>query len=403
MRPAAATQGRFSTVTCLLVLSLLQSGCAATGPSRSVASLAPLQLGADTLTVDDVGHRIHTPDLLFTDQSMIDFVAFYTEGVGSDRQRLNLLHRAVTGRGALGLEYDPLAGGGARDVYHRGTANCLSFAHLFVALAREADLDASYQWLELRPEWTRMGERIMVRMHVNVSVELRAGEHYTVDVDPRPSRDITATRELTDRQASALYHSNIAMEALADEQLGEAWLNAVRALQLDPATAHLWTNLGAVYRVAGQYRQAESSYLYALQLDPGDGSAMNNLMVLYGLEGREADRSYWAKRVAVYRDANPYYHAWQGDLAAEQGDWREALNYYREALARRPQDSGLLHSAGMAHYQLDQLVEAAGYLELAVANASRRSDIEQFASELERVKRDMLAAASPAAAVAQGI
>jgi len=49
------------------------------------------------------------------------------------------------------------------------------------------------------------------------------------------------------------------------------------------------------------------------------------------------------------------------------------------------------------------LVEAAGYLELAVANASRRSDIEQFAFELERVKRDMLAAAPPAAAVTQGI
>ncbi len=33
-----------------------------------------------------------------------------------------------------------MAGGGARDVFHRGSANCLSYASLFVALAREADL-----------------------------------------------------------------------------------------------------------------------------------------------------------------------------------------------------------------------------------------------------------------------
>ena len=80
MRPAAATHGHFFAVACLLLLSLLHTGCVSTGPSRSVASLAPLQLGAETLTVDDVGHRIHTPNLLFTDQSMVDFVALYTEG-----------------------------------------------------------------------------------------------------------------------------------------------------------------------------------------------------------------------------------------------------------------------------------------------------------------------------------
>ena len=183
---------------------------------------------------------------------------------------------------------------------------------------------------------------------------------------------------------------NGAMEALAEGNTGEAWLQAVRALQLSPAIPHLWVNVGAVYRFAGQHREAESSYLYALQLDPWDRSAMNNLVVLYGMEGRQEDRDYWEKRVAVYRDANPYYHAWQGDMAAEDGDWRKALEYYREALALLPEDSALLYSAGMAHYRLDQLEQAMGYLERAVEHASLRSDIESYAYELERVRRDML-------------
>jgi Flp pilus assembly protein TadD len=377
------------------VLSFLQLGCAAGGPSRSVEALAPLQLPGETLSVGDVSLQVATPELLKTDQAMRDFVALYTDGVSSDRQRLTLLHRAITGGGALGVQYDPLADGGAREVFHRGSANCLSYANLFVALAREAGLDASYQWLELRPEWTRMGERVVVRRHVNVSVNLGSGGRYMVDIAPRPSRDIAGSREISDRQAQALYHSNIAMQALAEEHLGEAWLQSVRALQLGPGMPHLWTNLGAVYRVAGQYRDAEASYLYALELNPGDRSAMNNLVVLYGIEGREEERRHWARRVAAYREDNPYYHAWQGDLAAGRGDWRAALEDYREALALLPDDSALLYSMGIAHYRLGQLEQAAGYLERAVANADLRSDAENYAYELEKILRDMLATASP--------
>jgi tetratricopeptide (TPR) repeat protein len=130
---------------------------------------------------------------------------------------------------------------------------------------------------------------------------------------------------------------------------------------------------------------------------------MNNLVVLYGMEGREDDRSYWADRVSAYRDANPYYHAWQGDAAAERGDWRRALGHYREALSRIPDDSALLYSTGMAHYRLDELQQAAGYLERAVASASLRSDAESYAQELERVKREMLAASPTPATDGQGI
>lgn len=401
-RPYAAFTSRLIAIAGALFLALSSLGCAGTGAARSVNTLAPLQLEDGSLTVADVSRRVSTPDLLATDPAMREFVALYTDGISHDRQRLTMLHRAITGRGALGVEYDPLAEGDAREVFYRGSANCLSYAHLFVALAREAGLEASYQWLELRPEWTRMGERIALRMHVNVAVDLNSGERFMVDIAPRPSRDIAGTREISDRQAQALHHSNIAMQALAVEQIGEAWLQVVRALQLGPDMPHLWTNLGAVYRVAGQHREAEASYLYALQLDPWNRSAMNNLVVLYGMEGRDEDRSYWAERVAIYRDANPYYHASLGDQAAERGDWQQALDYYAEALALLPADSTLLHSAGMAHYQLDQLEQAAGYLERALANASLRSEIESYSYELERVKQDMVAAAPATVESARG-
>ena len=118
---------------------------------------------------------------------------------------------------------------------------------------------------------------------------------------------------------------------------------------------------------------------------------MNNLVVLYGMEGRQEDRNYWEKRVAVYRDANPYYHAWQGDMAVERGDWQQALDYYREALDLLPDDASLLYATGMIHYQLDQLQLASSYLQRAMETATLRSDQQSYQLQLDHVRREMLA------------
>jgi len=390
LRPVSPGRCRRGAAVLLVTATLL--ACSSTpDASRSVSDLPPLQLANHQLTTDQVAARAPTPDLLAIDQEMREFVQLYTGGVRNSRQRLMMLHRAVTGAATLDLQYDPFAEGGAQEVFHRGSANCLSYANLFVAPAREAGLNASYQWLEVRPQWTRMGERVMVRLHVNTMVKLVGGGEYMVDIDPLPSRDIAGTQKMSDADAQALYHSNIAMDALAEEDLEQAWLHGVRALQISPEVPHLWVNLGAIYRMAGQHKEAENSYLYALQLDPWDRSAMNNLVVLYQIEGREEDRDYWEVRVAHYRDGNPYYHAWLGDKAAEEGDWAAALQHYEEAVERLPDDSHLLYTTGMIYYRLDQLQEASTYINRAIATATLYSDINTYKLQLDAVRRKQLA------------
>lgn len=375
-----------AAVLCLLAATLAACGTTQQA-ARSVRDLPPLQLEGTTVSVDAVPGLAPTPDLLEVDDEMREFVDQYTGDVRGARQRLMMLHRAIKGAGTLNLEYDPFADGTAREVFHRGTANCLSYANLFVALAREAGLDARYQWLEVRPQWSRIGERLAVRLHVNVIVDLAGREHYMIDIDPLPSREIAGARRISDVDAQALYHNNIAMEALAVDDLEQAWVHTVRALQLSPLIPHLWVNLGAVYRFSGQHREAERSYLYALELDPWDRSAMNNLVVLYGLEGREEEREYWVQRVERYREFNPYYHAWLGDMAGENGDWRQALAHYRHALELLPEDSRLLFTTGVIHYHLDEFKDASRYIERAIGAADLRSDIETYRAQLRVVEQ----------------
>jgi len=385
------TTGQGAARAIFVLLSCVISACVSLPPSTaSVATLPPLRLEDRAVSIDEVSVRVTTPELLAMDDSMAAFVALYADA-DRPRQRLESLHRAVRGPATLGIEYDPGAEGSASEVFHAGVANCLSYANLFVALARAADLDARYQWVEVRPQWTRLGERVAVRLHVNVVVHLNRRDRFMVDIDPLPSRDIAGSSEISDADAQALYHNNIAMDALAREDLEQAWLHAVRALQLSPHMSHLWVNLGAIYRRAGQHRAAESSYLYALELDGMERSAMNNLMVLYGLEQREEERAYWATRVDRYRDRNPYYHAWLGDQSAEEGDWRGALARYQEALALAPEDSELNFAVGLIYEQLQQPRAARRYLQQAIERANLRKDLEVYRAKLEEVDRRLTA------------
>jgi Flp pilus assembly protein TadD len=386
------TGGWRGVIVALILLGALAACSSHPVDTRAINALPALQLGDHSVAVATVASRVHSPDLLVVDAPMREFVQHYSAGAVNRRQLLTSLHAAIMGAGALDLQYDPLADAPARETFHRGAANCLSYASLFVALAREAGLDAGYQWLEVRPQWSRVGERVSVGLHVNVFVDLGRQGQYMVDIDPPRPGHVVNSRKISDSQARALYHANIGMDALASDDLEQAWLQTVRALQLSPQMAHFWINLGAIYRAAGQHREAEDSYLYALQLDSSAYSAMANLVILYGIEGRQQELEYWEDRVEGYRQSNPFYHAWLGDLAGEKGDWRQALRHYDEVLELLGDDSAMLFARGLIHYRLDQLDAAAADMKRAIDGATLRSEIDSYQQALDALRREQVAA-----------
>jgi len=376
----------------VLLLPLLVGCAGATLQDANLGELAALQTDGVDLQPLQAIQQVQTPQLLELNEEMRSFVDRYVLSARSDRQRLNLLHRALTSRGLAAIEYDPDADGTAIDAFDNRRANCLSYAHLFISMARYAGLDARYHSLELRPEWRRHGQRVSLGRHVNVLVTLRRREQYVVDIDPVALADVAERAVLSDREAFALYHNNLAMNQLLGEQVVGAYRQSVKALQLSPATDFLWVNLGAIYRRAGQDLAAEQSYLRALDLNSASASAMNNLYVLYSAQGDRERASHWEKEVSRHRRRNPFYYMNLGTKAERAGELEVALQHYLHAIELHEEDSDFYFRVAKLYLEMQQPEESMRYLRMAIDRSRLVREREEYEVFLRRLSSNSVAA-----------
>ena len=351
-----------------------------------LSRMAPLQHGDEPLAAESAAASVETPDMLALNDEMREFVDRYAAG-GSRYQRLLSLHSSLRSRAMLGIEYDPGAGGSARQVFQRGSANCLSYAHLFVSMARYAGLDARYLSLSLRPEWSRHGDRVALRQHVNVMVDLANGARYMVDIDPIARERVAEADVLKDREALALHHANEAMDALLAKDYRSAYSRAARSIDLAGDIDYLWVNLGAIYRKAGQNEAARQSYLTALGLNPDSRSAMNNLAVVYDAEGDVERSNYWIAQVVDHRRKNPYYHIWLGEQALVEGNVGGAINHYEQAIVLKSTDSEFYFRLARVYRDLNEYPRSIEYVERAIEFSRLVGERERYQAFL----KDLLA------------
>jgi tetratricopeptide (TPR) repeat protein len=373
------------------LMVLLLTACAQHSQrSAEFSSLPPLQLPDKQWSAADAAASVTTPDLLGLSPAMREFGDRYVNR-GHQFRRLQILHSSLRSPAFVDIRYDPVADGTAAEAFARGSANCLTYAHLFVSLARYAGLDARYLAFKLRPQWARHGQRVALSQHVNVLVKLRNGAKYVVDIDPINRGSIASAAVLDDEEAFALYHGNLAMDALLSERQTMAFAEAVRAVELSTNTDYLWVNLGAIYRQNGQNDAAEKSYLTALHLNPNSRSAMNNLAVLYESLGDVERSLQWRERVAAYRQRNPYYHIYLGELAEAEGNPDQAIAHYRQAIALKDSDAEFYYRLAKLYFSLHQRPESIRYVREAIERSRLVGEREEYQNFLRQLSEPSMA------------
>lgn len=313
------------------------AGCASTPVVSDGVAVAreELQTGASVGIVADSTSLVNEQDVLALTADMERFAAAHVDGWASADVRLRQLIGAIIDSGSFGVEYDGVTRT-ASETFQLRRGNCLSFATMFVAMARHVGLEVSYQEVDVPPDWTLNNDTFVLNQHVNVHVDLGARGKRVVDFNIGDFRASYEMRTISDRRAVAHYYNNIGVERMQAGDPAAALACFRRAIDAgDRRYAPAWTNLGTLYLRNGDRARAETSYLEALRANRSDLVAMSNLARYYELTGDQKRAAAYHRRVIRHRNLNPYYRYKLALAAFSAQQYDDAIEHLKYAIRRR--------------------------------------------------------------------
>lgn len=225
----------------------------------------------------------------------------------------------------------------AAETFEAKAGNCLSYTNMFIALAREAGLDAVYQVVDVPPSWDADAGFLIRYTHINVlvkNIRMGAGFEHGVNVDFNdvlPALDYPR-REVSDAYAKALFYANQSVALMRSGQSRASFGHLRRAIETDPGNVDLWINLGAVYAIQGDFAASAEAYKVALQIDGNSKSALSGLARTYANLGDQTMAAHYLDKVRNYRETNPFYHFAMAQAAFDEADFESSLDYINTAI-----------------------------------------------------------------------
>lgn len=232
----------------------------------------------------------------------------------------------------LNLQYSDTRTHTAVEAFEMRRGNCLSAMNLYVAMARYAGIDAQFQTVEVRPEWDKRGDLLVLSRHINATGNLGYKRKYVVDFTPEIQLQQLTARAVSDLYARALYFNNLGVEALVAEDMDAALTYFKNALYLEPDLSIAWNNIGATYNRMGRRDFAEYSYQMAFLTEDDNATAVNNLAKHYRSAGELELAIRYEEAIQRFNDRNPYYHFARGQLALEAENLEAARSSFQSAL-----------------------------------------------------------------------
>lgn len=248
-----------------------------------------------------------------------------------------LAHFVFDTRNGLGIVYDEQATSSVAEAYATRKANCLTFTLLFLALAREAGLNAYAQEVGETLDWRASGGTIFRDNHVNAGVRID-GEPLTVDVAGDGVLALHPPLRIADRRLLSHYYNNLAVHALEHDAYGVARSHMAIALALEPGYAPHWSNAGVIAVHAGDLETARWNFLHALELDPDEAGALLNLVDLARRRGDADEERRWRGRLAKVQQRDPLQHFMQALDYERIGDYAQAIAHFERAIRLHPRD-----------------------------------------------------------------
>jgi len=345
VRRCLAAGGRALSLAAVVTLA----ACASLQPGK--VTPPPLQIAGPEVQVDDI-------DVLKLSPEMREFLSRYVLQYGSPQTRLELLTLAISSSGVLDFKYNENLTLTAAEAFKARAGNCIGFANMMVALARAAGLDARYQEVFIRPEWSNYeDDTVLLFNHVNVLINTQRLS-WVVDVSGIKIHPTERRRIIDDSYAKALYLNNIAVESLLVNDLPTAYAYMRKSIETDASATDPWVNLGVLYGRNNQLDDAAFAFNRALAIDPAEHSAMSNLYEVYVEQGELGMAEDIEARVERYRRDNPYYQLKLSDQALANEQYRQSIELLKSAIEKKDDDYKLHFALAKTQYLSGELAEA---------------------------------------------
>lgn len=104
---------------------------------------------------------------------------------------------------------------------------------------------------------------------------------------------------------------------------------------------------------------------------------MSNLQRLYYKVGRNAEARELEAALDKHRRANPYYHAWLGELAQEQDRYQDAVEHFKRAIERNKKEPEF-------YAQLSEAYDSLGLSDAASRALKKSKELEKPLEERYR-------------------
>ena len=341
-------------------------------------------LRAEPLTGPTDVPELDNIDILTLDQDML---AFLDENIDRDHGYYLKMHEliyAIISEGSFGLEYDETTRT-AEGTFHARQGNCLSFTNMFVAMAREVGIDATFQEVEIPPSWSLEGDTYTLSRHINIFIDLGAGYSREVDFNIDDFQGSYERRLITDERALAHFYSNIGAEHLHRNEPLDALRFFRKAIDSDPKFALAWSNLGALYSEEGHFGYAEAAYVRALRINPQELVAMSNLGQLYEYTGKEDLADWYNEQSDRHRKRNPYYRYDLAQSAFVASDYETAIKHLKYSVRKAKHEDSFYFLLGLSYLQLGDEAAARKWLEKAELMARDDGLKSNYHSKMEKL------------------
>ncbi len=292
--------------------------------------------------------------------------AFVEAEVGETRissVKFRRMFRGLTREGYFNTNYLADSTRTAAETFQRKSGNCLSYTSMFVALAREAGLDARFQVVSVPPNWDADSGYLIRYTHVNLVLkgfryDKVHGEEFSVDFNDVLPEPEYPRHEISDEEATALFYANESVRHLRSGSMRDAFAYLKKAIQISPENSDLWINLGALYAKEDALEQALIAYEVALSLDRSNRGAISGLGRTHLALGNLEEADYYNEQVKRYRERNPYYHFAIAQAEFENARYPAALRSINTALDLKYRNGRFHFMKGLTEYKLGDLESA---------------------------------------------